>query len=133
MAEDGSVAVWSGIVPEAHPGPHVSPESLPAQGVASPQEGGGERGGSVDPTGSHASCVSPTYVYSSMACILLSKYTCKDTCIDASSTTTVTLGCISGKITLTDDARACKNKHVCKGCVCAKHLTEFVYAYRHAQ
>lgn len=50
MSEEGSVAVWDGIVPEGHPGPHISPDSLLAQGVTSPQEGGGERGGSVDPT-----------------------------------------------------------------------------------
>ena len=51
ISEEGSVAVWDYIVPDGHPGPHVSPDSLPAQGVTSPQEGGGERGGSVDPTG----------------------------------------------------------------------------------
>ena len=51
ISEEGSVAVWAGIVPEGHPGPHLSPDSLPAQGVTSPQEGGGERGGSVDPMG----------------------------------------------------------------------------------
>ena len=51
ISEDGSVAVWDSIVPDGQPGPHISPESLRAQGVTSPQEGGGERGGSVDPTG----------------------------------------------------------------------------------
>ena len=51
ISEEGSVAVWSETVPAGHPGPHVSPDSLPAHGVASPPEGGGERGGSVDPQG----------------------------------------------------------------------------------
>lgn len=53
ITEEGSVAVWDGVVPEDHPGPHVSPDSLPAQGVTSPQEGGGERGGSIDPKGAN--------------------------------------------------------------------------------
>lgn len=52
ISEEGSVATWDGIVPNGHPDPHVSPDSLPAQGVTSPQEGAGERGGSIDPTGS---------------------------------------------------------------------------------
>ena len=51
ISEEGSVAVWDSIVPDGHPGPHVSPDSLLAQGVTSPQEGDGERGGSVDPAG----------------------------------------------------------------------------------
>lgn len=51
ISEEGSVAVWSDIVPGDHPGPHVSPDSLPAHGVSSPGEGGDERGGSVDPLG----------------------------------------------------------------------------------
>lgn len=54
VSEEGSVAVWSDIVPGDHPGPHVSPDSLPAHGVASHQEGGGERAGSVDPLGRQA-------------------------------------------------------------------------------
>lgn len=51
ISAEGSVAVWDGVVPEGHPGPHISPDSLHAQGVNSPQEEGGERGGSVDPSG----------------------------------------------------------------------------------
>lgn len=51
VSEEGSVAVWCDVVPGDHPGPHVSPDTLPAHGVSSPQEGGGERGGSVDPSG----------------------------------------------------------------------------------
>ena len=57
ISEEGSVAVWSDIVPKDHPGPHVSPDSLPAHGVASPPEGGGERGGSVDPPGVVICCI----------------------------------------------------------------------------
>ena len=55
ISEEGSVAVWSDIVPGDHPGPHVSPDSLPAQGVASAEEGSGERGGSVGPPGRQSS------------------------------------------------------------------------------
>ena len=54
VSEEGSVAVWSDIVPGDHPGPHVSPDSLPAHGVASHQEGAGERAGSVEPLGRQA-------------------------------------------------------------------------------
>jgi len=54
VSEEGSVAVWSDIVPGDNPGPHVSPDSLPAHGVAPHQEGGGERAGSVDPLGRQA-------------------------------------------------------------------------------
>lgn len=53
ISEEGSMALWTGLVPEDLPGPHVSPDSL--QRAGSLREGDGERGGSVDPLGESAS------------------------------------------------------------------------------
>ena len=52
ISEEGSIAIWAGLVPEDLPGPHVSPDSLHKEG--SVKDGEGERGGSVDPLGEQA-------------------------------------------------------------------------------